>query len=374
MSTNPADFNQLAYYLGQPTIDADLKSRPEDFIVEEVINYPLSGEGEHLWCWVEKRCQNTDWVAGMLAKWANTSKRNVGYAGQKDRNAVTRQWFSIHLPGKPDPEKMSLEIEGVQILQMRRHNRKLQRGGLAGNRFELRLRNLRLSQSEEVDASNLTEATEQRLSILKEQGFPNYYGTQRFGWNGNNLVEAEKLLQAAPQKNSRGRRSKQGNRNQQSLYLSALRSWMFNELLSLRVEQTSWNRLIPGDVLQLNGSGKWFCAESEDQSELQQRVESGDLHPSGALFGDGRLETSQQALLLEQTIVDLHPTWMEGLCRLRVQPDRRALRTVPEQLNWQWRQAEDSLDLQLSFFLPSGCFATMLLRELFNVYEPEKQY
>ena len=104
MSENAADFNQLNYVLGKPDIKALLKAEPEDFMVEELISYPLSGEGEHLWCWVEKRQQNTDWVAGMLAKWAGTSKRNVGFAGQKDRHAVTRQWFSIQLPGKANPE------------------------------------------------------------------------------------------------------------------------------------------------------------------------------------------------------------------------------------------------------------------------------
>jgi len=380
MSENAADFNQLGYVLGQPSVKAELKAEAEDFVVEELISYPLSGEGEHLWCWVEKRQQNTDWVAGMLAKWADTSKRNVGFAGQKDRHAVTRQWFSIQLPGKADPDMESFAVEGVQILKMVRHNRKLQRGGLAGNRFRLRLKNLEFAGADDKTGISIKEDIEARLQSIQTMGFPNYFGQQRFGWNGNNLVQAAELfkqdssVKASSRKGKRKRRSSE--QNKQGLYISAVRSWMFNELLSQRIEDGNWNELLAGDLLQLEGSNKWFAADLEaDGDVLKQRVAAGDLHPSGVLFGDGALATTDLARIYEQSIENRHPKWMDGLRKLRVQPDRRAFRVCPSNLEWHWLEQDadgQKINLELGFELPAGSFATMLLREVVQTYEVER--
>jgi len=379
------DFSQFCYAHGSPRIKGLLKSTPEDFVVEEQIAYSLTGEGEHLWCWVEKRCENTDWVAGMLAKWANTSKRNVGFAGQKDRNAVTKQWFSIQLPGKEDPDIDTFNIEGVKIIKMKRHNRKLQRGGLSGNRFELTLRNLvSINGDSEVACSEIQKTLDLRLQAIMKEGVPNYYGEQRFGKKGNNLLQGEKLLctgsrDPKPKRGKQRRGSKTGSRNQQSLYVSSLRSWMFNVLLSKRVQACNWNRAVEGDVLQLCGSSKWFVAdETEDFAAIQQRVLDGDLNPTGGLFGDGDLPTQSQAKLLEQQIVNAYSIWCEGLASNRVQQDRRALRLMPEDMVWSFNSSvvddAECLSLNVSFTLTSGSFATMVLREILQTYEERTVY
>jgi len=374
-----ADFSQLAYVLGKPVLQGGLKSEPEDFRVEEQIAYALSGEGEHLWCWVEKRGENTDWVAGMLAKWAGTSKRNVGFAGQKDRQAVTKQWFSIQLPGKEDPNPDMLHVDGVQILCMQRHNRKLQRGGLSGNRFELVIRDISKANSCVHDMSSEAVISEinNRLHSIAEQGVPNYFGEQRFGKGGNNLSEGEKLLTADNRDNQsnrrRGNRNKSGNRNQQSLYISALRSWMFNDLLNQRIQNHTWNQVIAGDVVQLAGSDKWFVADdNEDLSDLQQRALNGDLNPTGGLFGDGALPTLTAALQLETTIVEKYQAWCDALAKNRVKQDRRSLRLMPENLTWSIEESqreELAINLKLAFTLPAGSFATMVLREVLHTVE-----
>jgi len=378
-STPKADFSQLAYVLGKPVLKGWLKTEPEDFRVEEQIAYELSGEGEHLWCWVEKRCENTDWVAGMLAKWAGTSKRNVGFAGQKDRQAVTRQWFSIQLPGKEDPNPETLNVEGVKILSMKRHNRKLQRGGLSGNRFELVIRDISKANSSVGDKSHEAVISDlnNRLQSIAEQGVPNYFGEQRFGKGGNNLREGEKLLTAdnrADQSNRRrSSRNKSGNRNQQSLYISALRSWMFNDLLSQRIQNQTWNQVIDGDIVQLTGSDKWFVAdENEDLKSLQQRAVQGDLSPTGGLFGDGALPTLTQALALEESVVEKYQAWCDALAKNRVKQDRRALRLIPENLTWSIEEVQGEqlvINLKLAFTLTAGSFATMVLREVLQASE-----
>lgn len=374
-STPKADFSLLAYVLEKPVLQGFLKTQPEDFRVEEQIDYALSGEGEHLWCWVEKRCENTDWVAGVLAKWAGTSKRNVGFAGQKDRQAVTKQWFSIQLPGKEDPNPDTLDVDGVKILSMKRHNRKLQRGGLSGNRFEIVIRDVSMATGCRQDMSHddILLELNSRLESIKEQGVPNYFGEQRFGKGGNNLREGEKLLtvdnRTAQLNKKRGNRHKSGNRNQQSLYISALRSWMFNDLLSQRIQNHTWNQVIDGDVVQLTGSDKWFIAdENEDLSGLQQRALEGDLHPTGGLFGDGALPTLKQALELEEAAVKKYQAWCDALAKNRVKQARRSFRLMPNYLTWSIED-QQGINLTLAFTLPSGSFATMVLREVLQTIE-----
>ncbi len=372
MSNTSADFTKLAYAYGTPIFRGLLKTKPEDFVVEEVISYELSGEGEHLWCWVEKCGQNTDWVAGALAKWAQTSKRNIGYAGKKDRNAVTRQWFSVNLPGKPDPKAEELSVPGVKILKMKRHSRKLQRGGLTGNRFQILIRNLTDLSGRSLDFNQAQILFEKRIDLIISNGLPNYFGSQRFGKHGNNLVEGDKLMEQvlANKADSQKTRRRRPD-NKQGMYLSALRSWMFNEILSKRIDSGDWSRAILGDVLLINGANKWFVVEEDEDIEgLHTRVRTGELQPSGALLGDGELASRHGARQIESQIKSNHSRWISGLERLRVKQDRRALRVIPTELSWGLRKDDSELLLDLSFFLPSGSFATMLLRELIDSVEP----
>lgn len=375
---NSADLSQLNYAYGQPEATGLYKVLPQDFIVEEQIAFQLSGEGEHLWCWVEKTGENTDWVLQQLAKWAGVSPSRIGVAGQKDRHAVTRQWFSIQLPGLVNPEPDALGLDNVKILKTVRHQRKLQTGGLSGNRFTLKLRCIKSQPG--VESDPLISHLEERLTQIKTHGVPNYFGEQRFGIYGRNLKQGERLLAGELPR---------VKRNQKSLYLSAIRSWMFNVLLSERVGRQDWNQLLPGDVLQLEGSNRWFLEDATQA--LQSRVRELDLHPTGPLYGQGDLPSKQSAFEIETTVAKRFAIWIDGLVQYGVKQDRRALRTVPLGFEWRWldesavhtdalAQAFKKLDveveeamalpvLQVSFELRAGSYATMVLRELLEAQD-----
>ena len=156
---------------GEPCGQAILKASAEDFQVDEVLDIPLSGDGEHLWLWVEKRGLNTEEAVRRLARAAGVPQRAISYAGLKDRQALTRQWFSLHLPGKADPDLAAACDETLVILQQGRHRRKLQRGAHAANGFRLRLTGLKADPA----------ALEARLQAIAAEGVPNYFGPQRFG-------------------------------------------------------------------------------------------------------------------------------------------------------------------------------------------------
>lgn len=365
-SADETHFAQLNYATSVPEIFADFRMTPDDFFVEEQIEYAHSGEGEHLWLWIEKRGENTDWVAAELAKWAGVSKKNVGVGGQKDRHAVTRQWFSVTLPGKPNPDFAAWPHASVTILKHIRHQRKLQKGGLSGNRFVIRLRHLQ-GVKDKLSQDAIRQNLEQRLQFIQTHGVPNYFGEQRFGHHGNNLKKAILWLVEGKQLRM--------NPNQRSMYLSALRSWVFNQYLSKRIELGNWDRYLPKDALNLQGSSRWFVEEdASQQASLQQRVLEQDLHPTGPLIGEGEIPTQEAAAELEQALLQTYGVWQEALSRARLKADRRALRLLVDSekspFAYRWLpsdltdNAEALLDLEVSFFLPAGSFATMVLREL----------
>lgn len=363
-----ADFSRLAYAISPPQQQAVFKQQPEDFQVQEMNPYTLSGEGEHLWLYLQKTGENSEWLAKEIARWAGVSRSAVGMAGQKDRHAVTRQWLSVHLPGKSDPDWAEWPHPQVQLIKSSRHNRKLQKGGLSGNRFIIRLRDLQ--SLGEQDLGQIIDELSARLETVKSEGVPNYFGPQRFGKNGNNLPRALQMI-AGGQRVPRHKRS---------LYLSALRSWAFNCYVSERVEQGSWNRYLAGDVFQLEGSSRCFADDGSDN--LPQRLEEGDIHPSGLLIGQeakGLLQPQGQVLQMQTDWLADFALWSEGLAKMGVKADRRALRLMPQELQWQWlpvnsASGEQSLDLQLEFILPAGAFASMVLRELLIAKEPVRVY
>jgi tRNA pseudouridine13 synthase len=329
--------------LGQPDASARIRSCPEDFRVDEVLGFEADGEGEHLLVHLRKRNRNTDQVARALARHAGVRARDVSYCGLKDRVAVTTQWFSIWLPGKADPDWSSLEDDDVQILAQVRHRRKLPRGALRANRFTLVLREL------EGDR----DALEQRLTTVRENGVPNYFGEQRFGRGGSNLQSAQSMFG--------GRKVK--DRHLRGLYLSAARSFLFNEVLAARIVACNWNQVLPGEALMLSGSRSYFIAKEIDE-DIQQRFAEGDVLTSGPLWGRGELPSQLEAQALEMSVLAEQSTYREGLEKAGLKQERRALRVPVDEFQWQWLPGGENL--QLSFSLPAGSYATSVLRELVN--------
>jgi len=327
------------YAYGGPTSKGNIKSVADDFVVEEILGFETEGSGEHVFLHIEKSGENTEYVARLLARHAGVRQRDIGYAGLKDRHGRTRQWFSVWLPGKDNPDWSVLESDKLNILEMTRHARKLKRGVLAGNRFNILVRNWQGDRAQ----------TENQLQRIKAQGFPNYFAEQRFGHQGRNIDKALAMFQGEKVK-----------REQRSIYLSAARSYLFNWILAERVGTQTWRQGLPGDVFKLNKSNSYFHADTLDQA-LIDRIANGDLHPTGWLFGKGQNPTSGEILALEQRIIASHHDVATGLLKEDMQSDRRALRTFAENLVWNFVATDV---LQLSFALPAGSYATALLREI----------
>jgi tRNA pseudouridine13 synthase len=323
-----------------PCTSAVLRASPEDFVVEERLPFSLSGAGEHLWLKVRKRGLNTDQVAGLVARAAGVKRRDVGYAGMKDRHAVTVQWVSVHLPGRADPDLSGALPAGCEILETARHSRKLQTGAHAGNTFTIVLR----------DCHGDRDEIARRIEVIGRHGVPNYFGEQRFGRGGENVERARAML-AGETVHDRHRRG---------IYLSAARSFLFNEVLAKRVTDGSWDRPFDGEVFILNGTRSFFLPEKLDET-IARRLREHDIHPSGPLWGQGELPTRGEARALEQAVADTEPALVAGLAQAGLKQERRSLRLVPSGLRAEWLE---STVLRLEFALPTGTFATALLREL----------
>ncbi len=319
-----------------------IRTIADDFFVNEIQSFEPSGVGEHAFLQIEKSSENTDYVARLLARFAGVRQRDVSYAGLKDRYARTIQWFSVWLPGKPDPDWQDFNSESIKVLQAVRHSKKLKRGSLAANEFILRIR----------DWVGDQEILERQLQTIKIQGVPNYFGEQRFGREGANIAKALALF--AGEKVSRNRRS---------IYLSAARSYLFNHMLSHRVNNNTWNQALVGDVLMFDNSHSFFKVEALDASILQ-RVDSLDAHPTAALWGKGETQVNADVALWEQQIIKQYNDLAQGLCAVGMEQDRRALRCHIHQLQWQFI---DNTSLELSFTLNAGCYATALLKEIISL-------
>jgi tRNA pseudouridine13 synthase len=307
-------------------LGARLRTIPQDFQVTEELGWDFSGDGEHDYLWIEKTDANTEWVARQLALYADVPARDVGYAGLKDRHAVTRQWFSI--PRWNTPAWSRLELEGVRIVDSGRHLRKLRRGAHRANAFRIVLRH---------DATPDFDAVANRLAVIRQAGVPNYFGEQRFGREGGNLRLANDWA-----------KGKRLPRHQRGLAISTIRSFLFNEALAGRVSQGTWNRFVTGDLANLNGTGSIFDVQEIDD-ELRRRCDDMDVHPAGILAGAG---SNIQAEL-----------WQTALDKHRVEPGSRSLRLPVQDLT----SENSDNSLTLSFTLDRGAFATAVLRELCEV-------
>jgi tRNA pseudouridine13 synthase len=337
------DFRDLPHAWGRPAFQGVLRSTPSDFIVTEELPFELSGTGEHLYLRVLKTGQNTRWVAKQLARNLNLKYRAVGYAGLKDRHAVAEQWFSLHLPGRPDPEPDAIAIEGIELIETRRHTAKLRIGALAGNGFQITVRQL---QGEWADC-------ERRLERLRLAAVPNYFGAQRFGRDGRNID----LLSATMMEPGRA-----PGREARSFGLSALRSALFNDYLAGRIEDGCWESPLQGEIL--------YCAETSGFKHFERAPDpQAGLEATGLLWGVGENQATGEALERERAFFGRHPDVTAVLASFEARMSRRSLQLLARDLNW--KRDDDALEIRFS--LGRGQYATTLLREILNFEEAVPQ-
>lgn len=273
---------------------------------------------------IKKRDQNTQWVAGLLSNLADIKRNDVSFCGLKDRFAVTTQWFSLYLPGR-ELNADQLLHDDFEILSMARHNKKLRRGMHSGNQFRLVLREFSALQDQHAEINV-------RLENIARYGVPNYFGEQRFGHDCGNLVEAQTLIE---------RDLLKGNRRGTGMILSAARSWLFNLVLAERIRRDNWSTAM----------------EYETQ-------------PCAPLWGRGRSAAGGELAQLEQGVLADWQSWCYALEHAGLKQERRATVLVPDSLQWK-HLAEDQLEL--SFGLAAGGFATVVLREIAELFRPPIQ-
>lgn len=333
------NFNNLAFAYGMPSATGIFKASVDDFKVDEILGFELSGSGEHQFLRIEKRGLNTEELVKRLA--ANLKKpiKSISYAGLKDRQAITTQWLSVHCPGEAIAGVDSLHGEGWRVIESMRHLKKLKTGALIGNKFTLVIRDI--SDDASIDA---------RLQLIKAGGVPNYFGPQRFGHNGQNLLKAEAVL-------LKGMRVK--DRFLRGIYYSAARSFLYNRILSARVAQHTWNKAMSGDVMQLAGTHSIFLIDIPDDT-IHARLKSHDLSPASPLWGKGAARERLDALILQQkALYDFEP-WCVALEEQGLERAYRAHVLCVQELTWEWRDQT----LVLSFELTAGAYATSVLREV----------
>jgi tRNA pseudouridine13 synthase len=334
-------WSSLPHALGGPAGSGRIRERAADFRVAEELGFKPRGAGEHLFLRLRETGCNTAWVAGRIARWAGRPRSDVGYAGMKDRHAVTEQWFSVRCPGGRHPEPNTLAVPGVELVATARHDRKLRRGALAGNRFRIRVTDLT------ADPQRLLA----RLESVRVRGVPNAFGPQRFGREGGNLRLAADWFGGGPEP----------RRELRGFALSAARSLIFNAVLAERIAAADWERATPGDPVQLDGRGSWFIAQADDDA-LAGRLAALEVHATGPLWGRGDPPGDGPGAALEKAVAARYPDFAAGLAEAGLDQERRALRVRVRDLEWRL----DDGALELAFGLPAGSYATAVLRELLD--------
>ena len=340
MNWHPA-YAELAFAHGAPVLSGRFKQTPADFIVEEELGFTPDGEGEHELLYVEKTGLTTPQAHQALATAFALPAQRVSYAGLKDRQGVTCQWFSLH--NLRDGGQRHELPAGMRILERVRNRRKLQRGSHRGNRFTVRIHGC---------SAVATTQWQQRVETLQRVGVPNYFGAQRFGQREGNLEQAARWF--ADETPAPAQRYLRG------MLLSAARSFIFNAVLSERVASGTWNRILAGDVVALAGTAAVFAANRATADELQQRLGLFDIHPTGPLWGAGEGAVTGEVAVLESSVAGRYPQFTGGLVHHGLQQERRPLRIQVVDLT---ADMQDDV-LTLRFRLARGAYATAVLREL----------
>lgn len=327
-----------AFAYGGPVGQGTLKATAEDFLVDERLGFSADGGVAHVLVQVEKRERDTLAVARELARFAGVHPRDIGFAGLKDRLAVARQWFTVP-SARPAADWAGAEGPGFRVLLAAAHSRKLRRGALAGNGFQLVLRGVLADEA----------ALNGRLATLAARGVPNYFGPQRFGHHGSNLAAIARWL--AGECLPRGREGR-------AFVLSAARSLIFNAVLSQRVADGSWEGLLDGELVNLDGRNSWFVAQTIDAT-LLERLARHDIHGSGPMAGRGATPAGT-AGELEAAVLAGFGELPALLAAEGLEAARRPLRLVPAE----FRAERGPGTLALQFSLPPSAYATAVVREL----------
>jgi tRNA pseudouridine13 synthase len=317
------------------------KASPEDFLVEEVPAYELSaevGSDEHLFVWVEKRGHSTQEVAKAIARHCGMQEKDVSWAGLKDRQAVTRQYLCM--PARLAEAKLStFAMPGVTLLRQGRHRNKLKSGHLKGNRFELLVREV-----------NDVGALEASLAALRACGLPNFYGEQRFGVTNTNAGRGKAILLRGGQHRDRFERK---------LLLSAYQSELFNRVLTLRLERGLFAKALLGDVFKKHATGGEFVCT--DVAADQPRVDAFEVSPMGPMFGPELMATQADAAALEAEVLAA-----EGVTLSTFEAGGDETRGARRVMRLPFEASAQVVEggVRLSFTLPAGSYATVVLREL----------
>lgn len=400
-----------------PGIGGVIKQRPEDFFVEELPLYEPSGQGEHVYCQIQKSGLTTFDAIHRIAAALGVSSRDIGYAGMKDAQAVTRQILSIQ--GTTEERVSALQIPGITVLSVSRHGNKLRLGHLSANRFAIKIRDVN-----PADVVRLRPV----LDVLSKRGLPNYFGEQRFGRRNNNdqfgaaLVRADneqvlKLLLGHPDEqlddpqSFKARQAFDERRNDESmkawprrcgmerrvlarlmkthrpgaavhaidqklrrLWVSALQSRLFNDVVAQRVQTQTIDRLMDGDLAYKHENGACFHVESA--AVEQPRCDAFEISPTGPLLGYRMTLPAGDPLNIEQQVfaaAGLTPGEFRLPGKDKVKGARRPVRVQPIDLELSSGADESGPHITVAFTLPAGSFATVLLRELMKSDQPVQQ-
>jgi len=361
---------------GEPLATARIKCSPADFIVREVLDFDFDQQGEHVYLHIRKCGLNTHDVEEQLQRQFRCGSVDIGVSGLKDKNAVTDQWFSVRSAMNVNETTLTtadinfpVPVGEFVVLESCRHTRKLRRGAHQNNRFIIILRELAAT-----DLNAARAEIDNRLDTIARHGFANYFGPQRFGFGQQNLFKAERYFSNPKRKISRVQRS---------LVISSARSLLFNRVCAERVKQSNWNVPMAGEPMLLSGSHSFFVnAESPDnavptallenngtghttaneaEATVAERCRVHDIHPTGPLWGQGEMLSVDECQQFELELLKDYPSFTDGLAKVGLKQQRRALRAEVKQLQWRWG---DSGVLTLDFSLAKGVYATSFLSEL----------
>ncbi len=328
-------------------IPAAFRASPEDFVVEEIAAYEPTGEGEHVFALIEKRERTTPDAVRALCERLEVDASSAGWAGLKDRHAITRQWIS--LLGTSPETVMGADVEGVRILRAANHPHKIRTGHLRANRFRIRLR--------DFDPSRIVDLR-QVPSQIQSLGLPNYYGEQRFGRDGENAEQALRWVRGEARPPRAG--------FQRKLQMSALQSELFNRCVAGRVKTSTLGKVFLGDLMKKHETGGLFIAS--ELLESQARADAWEISPTGPIFGAKMRWPEHAARASEEALLEASGLTLEQLTKWkRIAPGtRRFVRVSPGEIGLSVSDHTVTLD----FTLPAGSYATILVREILKQDAP----